>query len=110
MKLKKRAWLKLDLHFRHADTAAGRPWHLNHGIWRVFAPNWTSQAHGEKEVVSRTVRSVNLTSWVSEPCQELSARFDNRRAVRILGKDEQFEWDRAYVVRKEAQEAVGYVG
>jgi len=32
------------------------------------------------------------------------------RLRRILGKDEQFEWDRAYVVRKEAQEAVGYVG
>ena len=62
------AWFKLDLHFRHADTAAGRPCHLNHGIWRVFALNWPSQAHGAKEVVSRTVRSVNLTSWVSEPC------------------------------------------
>jgi HEAT repeat protein len=31
------------------------------------------------------------------------------RLRRILGKDEQFEWDRAYVVRKEAQEALGYV-
>jgi hypothetical protein len=31
------------------------------------------------------------------------------RLRRILGQDEQFEWDRAYVVRKEAQEAVGYV-
>jgi len=28
---------------------------------------------------------------------------------RILGQDERFEWDRAYVVRKEAQEALGYV-
>jgi len=27
---------------------------------------------------------------------------------RILGKDERFEWDRAYVVRKEAQEALSY--
>jgi HEAT repeat protein len=32
------------------------------------------------------------------------------RLRRILGQDEQFEWDRAYVVRKEAQEALGYVG
>lgn len=31
------------------------------------------------------------------------------RLRRILGQDEQFEWDRAYVVRKEAQEALGYV-
>jgi hypothetical protein len=29
---------------------------------------------------------------------------------RILGKDERFEWDRAYVVRKEAQEALSYAG
>jgi HEAT repeat protein len=28
---------------------------------------------------------------------------------RILGEDEHFEWDRAYVVRKEAREALGYV-
>lgn len=28
---------------------------------------------------------------------------------RILGQDENFEWDRAYVVRKEAQEALTYV-
>lgn len=28
---------------------------------------------------------------------------------RILGEDEQYEWDRAYVVRKEAKEALGYV-
>ena len=31
------------------------------------------------------------------------------RLRRILGQDENFEWDRAYVVRKEAQEALGYV-
>jgi HEAT repeat protein len=28
---------------------------------------------------------------------------------RILGKDEQFEWDRAYVVRREAEEACHYI-
>jgi len=28
---------------------------------------------------------------------------------RLLGEDEHFEWDRAYVVRKEAKEALGYV-
>ena len=27
---------------------------------------------------------------------------------RILGQDEHFEWDRAYVVRKEAKEALEY--
>ena len=31
------------------------------------------------------------------------------RLRRILGQDENFEWDRAYVVRKEAQEALGSV-
>ena len=31
------------------------------------------------------------------------------RLRRILGEDEGFEWDRAYVVRKEAKEALGYV-
>lgn len=29
---------------------------------------------------------------------------------RILGEDERYEWDRAYVVRKEAREALQYVG
>ena len=28
---------------------------------------------------------------------------------RILGEDEHFDWDRAYVVRKEAKEALAYV-
>jgi HEAT repeat protein len=28
---------------------------------------------------------------------------------RLLGEDEHFEWDRAYIVRKEAKEALGYV-
>jgi HEAT repeat protein len=28
---------------------------------------------------------------------------------RILGKDERFEWDRAYIVRKEAEDAIRYV-
>ena len=27
----------------------------------------------------------------------------------ILGKDDDFDWDRAYVVRKEAEEALKYV-
>ena len=29
---------------------------------------------------------------------------------RILGRDEQFEWDRAYIVRREAAEALNYLG
>jgi HEAT repeat protein len=28
---------------------------------------------------------------------------------RLLGEDEHFDWDKAYVVRKEAKEALGYV-
>lgn len=28
----------------------------------------------------------------------------------LLGNDERFEWDRAYLVRREAEEALGYVG
>ena len=28
---------------------------------------------------------------------------------RLLGEDEAFDWDRAYVVRKEAKEALQYV-
>jgi HEAT repeat protein len=32
-----------------------------------------------------------------------------RTLRRILGEDGRFEWDRAYVVRKEAQEARGYI-
>jgi hypothetical protein len=29
---------------------------------------------------------------------------------RILGTDEDYEWDRAYIVRREAEEAFQYVG
>jgi HEAT repeat protein len=32
-----------------------------------------------------------------------------RTVKRLLGEDEHFEWDRAYIVRKEAKEALGYV-
>jgi hypothetical protein len=40
----------------------------------------------------------------SEQCGELSVTLH-----RILGEDEHYEWDRAYVVRKEAREALQYV-
>ena len=29
--------------------------------------------------------------------------------IHIVGRDEHFDWDRAYLVRKEAEEALGYV-
>jgi hypothetical protein len=31
------------------------------------------------------------------------------RLQRVLGQDEGYEWDRAYIVRKEAQEALAYL-
>jgi hypothetical protein len=40
----------------------------------------------------------------SGQCEQLAVTLH-----RILGEDEHFEWDRAYVVRKEAQEALQYV-
>jgi hypothetical protein len=39
-----------------------------------------------------------------EQCEQLTVALH-----RILGEDEHFEWDRAYVVRKEAREALQYV-
>ena len=53
----------------------------------------------------------------AQPGQAGEIRPPDRRAARaaqvtlsgILGEDEHFEWDRAYVVRKEAKEALGYV-
>ena len=39
-----------------------------------------------------------------EQCEQLTVTLH-----RILGEDEHFEWDRAYVVRKEAREALQYV-
>jgi HEAT repeat protein len=39
-----------------------------------------------------------------EQCEQLTVTLH-----RILGEDEHYEWDRAYVVRKEAREALQYV-
>lgn len=57
---------------------------------------------------AKAVRSLGKLAryghFSGEQCEQLAAILK-----RVLGEDEHYEWDRAYVVRKEAREALQYV-
>jgi HEAT repeat protein len=65
-------------------------------------------ADGSPAIRAKAVRTLGKLAHYGHlsgaQCQELGVTLH-----RILGQDEHFEWDRAYVVRKEAQEALQYV-
>ena len=63
---------------------------------------------GSPAIRAKAVRSLGKLARYGhlsgEECQRLSVTLK-----RILGEDEHYEWDRAFVVRKEAREALQYV-
>lgn len=65
-------------------------------------------ADGSPAIRAKAVRTLGKLARYGhlspEQCAELTVTLH-----RILGEDEHYEWDRAYVVRKEAQEALQYV-
>jgi len=60
-------------------------------------------------VRSKAIRSLGKMAkfghLADSECSQLKAVCN-----RIMGTDEHYEWDRAYIVRKEAEEALGYLG
>ncbi len=68
----------------------------------------TNLADGSPAIRAKAVRTLGKLAHYGhlepEQCQQLTVTLH-----RILGEDEHFEWDRAYVVRKEAREALQYV-
>lgn len=65
-------------------------------------------ADGSPAIRAKAVRSlgklIRYGHLTTEQCQQLALTLK-----RILGEDEHYEWDRAYVVRKEAREALKYM-
>ena len=64
-------------------------------------------ADGSPAIRSKAVRSLGKLAkhghLAPEQCEQLAVTLK-----RVLGEDEHYEWDRAYVVRKEAREALQY--
>jgi HEAT repeat protein len=65
-------------------------------------------ADGSPAIRAKAVRSLGKLAKYghlsAEQCDQLAVTLQ-----RILGEDEHYEWDRAYIVRKEAREALQYV-
>ncbi len=65
-------------------------------------------ADGSPAIRAKAVRTLGKLARYGhlspQQCEQLSTTLH-----RILGEDDQYEWDRAYVVRKEAREALQYV-
>jgi HEAT repeat protein len=65
-------------------------------------------ADGSPAIRAKAVRSLGKLAkhghLAAPECEQLAATLK-----RLLGEDEHYEWDRAYVVRKEAREALQYV-
>jgi len=91
--------------FAESIPSGSLPADLRVGFLDVLQTNLSDYSPG---VRSKAVRSLGKLAkhghLTARERWELAARLR-----RILGQDENYEWDRAYVVRKEAQEALGYL-
>ncbi len=69
---------------------------------------WNNLSDPNASVRSKAVRSLGKMAKYGHlsdsDCSQLKAV-----CHRIMGTDENYEWDRAYIVRKEAEEALGYL-
>lgn len=91
--------------FVESIPAGGLPEELRRAMLEVLLANVGDYSAG---VRAKAVRSLGKLAKYGH----LSGRERWELAAllrRILGEDERFEWDRAYVVRKEAKEALGYL-
>lgn len=91
--------------FAESIPAGAVPDDVRQALLEVLLVNMSDYSPG---VRAKAVRSLGKLAkyghLTGRERWELAARLR-----RILGEDEGFEWDRAYVVRKEAKEALGYV-
>ncbi len=91
--------------FVESIPPGGLPEEIRCGFWERLQRNLADASPG---IRAKSVRSLGKMAQ----CGHLNGRERWELAAvlrRILGEDEAFEWDRAYVVRKEAREALGYV-
>jgi HEAT repeat protein len=91
--------------FAESIPAGGLSAELRAGLVAVLQHNLADSSPG---IRAKAVRSLGKLAryghLTASECAQLEVTFK-----RILGADEAFEWDRAYVVRKEAKEALEYV-
>jgi hypothetical protein len=91
--------------FAESIPAGGLADELRAGLVAVLQRNLADSSPG---IRAKAVRSLGKLARFGHltpgECAQLEVTFK-----RILGADEAFEWDRAYVARKEAKEALQYV-
>ncbi len=91
--------------FAESIPAARLPEEMRRGFVEKLHNNLADENAG---IRAKAVRSLGKLAkhghLMTQEREKLQATFN-----RILGKDEHFEWDRAFVVRKEAEEALRYV-
>jgi HEAT repeat protein len=85
------------------------PSHLPEAVRRSFRETLQKNLAAENPAIrAKAVRSLGKLAQHGHLNGEERARLKVAFA-RLIGNDDQFEWDRAYVVRKEAEEALKYV-
>jgi HEAT repeat protein len=91
--------------FAESIPAGGLPEEIRGGFQERLTRNLADASAG---IRAKAVRSLGKLAqhghMTARERWELAAKLH-----RILGEDEKYEWDRAYVVRKEAKEALQYV-
>ncbi len=75
---------------------------------QLIACLYDSLSDGNASVRSKAVRSLGKMGKYGHLTDSEREKF-KRTSYLILGIDEQGEWDRAFIVRKEAEEALGYM-
>mgnify|MGYP001262106237 CR=1 FL=1 len=78
---------------------------VRHGFIDVLKDNLADQS---ASIRAKAVRSLGKLAKYGHLTPEERTQFKSTLDV-VLGKDERFEWDRAYVVRREAEEALNHV-
>ncbi len=86
--------------------AGSLPEDLRRGLVEQLLKNIASESAG---VRSKAIRSLGKLARFGHLSSEEKGDLKNR-CERILGRDESFEWDNAYIVRREAEEALRYAG
>jgi HEAT repeat protein len=91
--------------FAESIPAGGLSEEMRHGLVAVLQKNLADSSPG---VRAKAVRSLGKLAKYGH--LTVSERDQLKVALkRLLGEDEAFDWDRAYVVRKESKEALQYV-
>jgi len=91
--------------FAESLPSAGLPEAVRHGFVQVLKSNLADQS---PSVRAKAVRSLGKLARYGHLIAEERTYLKSTLEA-ILGRDERFEWDRAYLVRREAEEAINYL-